>query len=351
MEYVISNHASLLCLQHCEPALSANIFTLPAGVPFLPTLSGALLSGELIAGFPSGGPLDLARATIYVPTRRAGAALARELVAASGKPSLILPRIAPLGVFEPTTDAVDLSTLEDVAFGVRPAVGELTRRMILARMMRAWGVALRGAIRRVEPNGNLAVDETERPLVASSPAQAFVLASDLAALIDDMIIEGVPWERLDKLAGEAFDPYWRITLDFLKIAIQAWPKWLDENGLVDDATRAAEAVESEIAAMSRGLSRGPTIIAGSTGTNRATARLIGAIARSSDGAVVLPDLDLDLDEASFASIGADDVGAAGAVAGHPQAALRRLIGVIGVTRDDVKVLGRPRPPCARGHAF
>ncbi|MFZ2108987.1 MAG: hypothetical protein WAV18_27045, partial [Roseiarcus sp.] len=63
-----------------------------------------MLSGVLIPGFPSGGPLDLARATIYVPTQRAGAALAREFVAASGTTSLILPRIAPLGAFEPTTD-------------------------------------------------------------------------------------------------------------------------------------------------------------------------------------------------------------------------------------------------------
>ena len=82
----------------CPPT----VFTFPAGAPFLATLARALLSGELIPGFPSGGPLDLARATIYVPTQRAGAALAREFVAASGTTSLILPRIAPLGAFEPT---------------------------------------------------------------------------------------------------------------------------------------------------------------------------------------------------------------------------------------------------------
>jgi inactivated superfamily I helicase len=37
-----------------------------------------------------------------VPTQRAGAALARALVTASGGHSLILPRIAPLGAFEPS---------------------------------------------------------------------------------------------------------------------------------------------------------------------------------------------------------------------------------------------------------
>ena len=95
-----------------------------------------------------------------------------------------------------------------------------------------------------------------------------------------MIIEGVAWERLDDLVADAFDPYWRITLDFLKIAVSAWPQWLAEHDLVDRATRAAQAVEKEIEALSAGVPRGPTIIAGSTGTNRATARLIGAIARA-----------------------------------------------------------------------
>ena len=33
-----------------------------------------------------------------------------------------------------------------------------------------------------------------------------------------MIIEGVAPERLETLVADAFDPYWRITLDFLKIA-------------------------------------------------------------------------------------------------------------------------------------
>jgi ATP-dependent helicase/nuclease subunit B len=304
-------------------------------------LARALLAGELIPGFPSGGPLDLARATIYVPTQRAGVALAREIVAASKKTSLILPRIAPLGAFEPQTDFTAFENPHTPGLEAEPAVGELTRRLTLARLTRAWGEALRGAIRRVDAHGRIAFDESEPPLVAAGPAQAFALAGDLAALIDDMIIEGVAWERLDSLVADAFDPYWRITLDFLKIAVSGWPQWLAEHDLVDRATRAAQAVEREVQALSAGISRGPTIIAGSTGTNRATARLIGAIAHARDGAVVLPDLDQELDDDAWTMIGAVDEETAGAVAGHPQAALRRLLDQIGVARKDVTLLGAP----------
>ena len=215
------------------PLTDANLFSIPAGVPFAPTLARALLDGALIAGFPgAGGPLALADATIYVPTQRAASALAQALVAASGGASLILPRIAPLGAFEPSRDALD--PLADDAFAeeeVPAAVGELARRMVLARLTRAWGQALRGAIRGVDADGLLTFDAAEPPLVATSPAQAFALAGDLAGLIDDFIIEGVDPERLDDLVADRFDPYWGVTLDFLKIAFAHWPDWLAERGL------------------------------------------------------------------------------------------------------------------------
>ena len=92
----------------------------------------------------------------------------------------------------------------------------------------------------------LAFDETEPPLVATSPAQAFALAGDLAGLIDDFIIEGVDPERLADLVADRFDPYWGVTLDFLKIAFAHWPAWLAERGLIDRASRAALAIDAEI---------------------------------------------------------------------------------------------------------
>ena len=299
----------------------------------------------MFPAFPAhGGPLALADATIYVPTQRAATALARELVAASGGASLILPRIAPLGAFEPTRDELALLTDDETSSAAAPpSVSELARRMTLARLVRAWGVALRGAIRGVDAEGRMSFDDSEPPLVATSPAQAFALAGDLAGLIDDFIIEGVAPERLLTLVADRFDPYWRITLDFLKIAFDHWPAWLAERGLVDRAQRAALSIDAEIAALAAGAARGPTIIAGSTGANRATARLIAAIARAPQGAVVLPDLDRDLDDAAWALISQEGDHAVG-VAGHPQAILSRLLTTIGVERAAVKPLGRVDPP-------
>ncbi len=329
------------------------VFTIPTGAPFLPTLARALLDGVLIEGFPgAGGPLALASATIYVPTQRAAAALAEALLAASGGESLLLPRIAPLGALEPDGAATFVEhSPDDVARAEAPrAVGELTRRHTLALLARAWGEALRGAIRGADDKGDLLFDDHEPALVATTPAQAYALAADLASLIDDVIIEGASWDRLDALAPETYDSYWRITLDFLKIAVTHWPRWLDENGLIDRARRVSLLIEAEIEALAARAPRGPTIVAGSTGANRATARLIAAIARGPQGAVVLPGLDLNLDDQAFAMIGAGDEAAQG-LSGHPQALLHRLIGTIGVTREQVVALGSPPPPLLARAAF
>ena len=182
------------------------------------------------------------------------------------------------------------------------------------------------------------------------PRAAYALAGDLATLIDDMIIDGVPWEKIKTLAPEVYDPYWGITLEFLKIAFAGWPQWLAEHRLVDRATRIALLIDDEIKALAGGARRGPTIIAGSTGANRATARLIAAIAHAPLGAVVLPDLDLNLDEDAWALIGASDEASPG-LAGHPQSLMRRLIGAIGVKRDEVTKLGALSPALEARSAF
>ena len=85
----------------------------------------------------------------------------------------------------------------------------------------------------------------------------------------------------------------------------------------------------------------PIIAAGSTGSMPATAKLLAAIARLPHGAVVLPGLDMDLDEESWRVIAsdADDKNAAGIV--HPQFAMHALLDRIGIKRDDVMQLAAP----------
>ena len=198
--------------------LAPRLFTIPPSAPFLPTLIRALMAGELVPGFPeTGDPLALARATIYLPTRRA-CRLARDLFLDTlDLDAAILPRIVPLGdIDEDELIFAEAATgpLAAMALDLPPALGRLERKLLLTRLVLQWAAApdLRGA--------------GQAPLVAHSPAAALALADDLARLIDDMTTRKVPWRALDELVPEQFDTYWQLTLQFLRIAREAWPQIL-----------------------------------------------------------------------------------------------------------------------------
>ncbi len=322
------------------------VFTIPASVPFLPTLIRALLDGTLVAGFAPArdaghgrDPLALACATIYLPTRRA-CRLARDMfLEVSGLEAAILPRIVPIGdvdedeiLFDQAASGVAAPDLPDT-LELQDALGGIERRLLLARLVLAWA----GRLAPQHPG--------EAPLIANHPATALALADDLGRLIDDMTTRGVSWDRLDDLVPDHLDKYWQLTLDFLKIARSAWPQILAERGMIEASVQRNALIKAEAGRLAR--SPGPVIAAGSTGSIPATAELMAAVAKLPNGAVVLPGLDTDLDEESWRLIagpspaGGAGAGFAGPVAAHPQFALQALLTRLGLRRDEVVRLADP----------
>lgn len=322
-----------------------NVFSISPGAPLLATFVSALLDGEIIPGLTgASGPLALAETIIYVPTQRAGRALAAQFAEAIDLPAALLPRILPLGgLDEQETSALFHGDLDAVGLdgALAPAIAEIDRRLILAQLVLQWARALRHAIVSIDPEGGVEHDPREMLLVAPSPASAYALAGDLCALIDELIIEGVDPRALDGLAEDSYDRFWAITTNFLQIALRDWPKILAERGEVDRASRQLALIAAQIAHIENGGARGPVIALGSTGANPATARLLAAIARLERGAVVLPGLDLALAEDAWSAIGAVGGETNEPAFTHPQTMLKRLLSIIGVSRDEVRPLGRP----------
>ena len=93
---------------------------------------------------------------------------------------------------------------------------------------------------------------------------------------------------------------------FLKIVREDWPAIRAEHGTIEPAERRDLLIEAEAKRLAAATA--PVIAAGSTGSMPATAELLATIAKLPHGAVVLPGLDTDLDEASWALIAgnADD---------------------------------------------
>ena len=309
------------------------VFSVPLSAPLLRTVIAALIDGRLVAGFEARAhPERLAETTLYLPTRRAGR-MAREIFLDELKAdAAVLPRIVALG----DIDEDELAFAEQAEqyggaapLDIPPKLGELDRRLTLARLVAAW-----------------ARSPVSAPLVVGGPASTLALAGDLARLMDDMVTRGVGWEALDGLVPDQLDKYWQYSLEFLQIARRAWPAHLAEIEKIEPAARRDRLIEAEARRLTAH-HEGPVIAAGSTGSMPATAKFLHAVATLPQGAVVLPGLDTDLDDDAWQLIGGirDAQGrlTTPPAPNHPQFAMYALLDRLGIKRGDVEILGEPAP--------
>jgi ATP-dependent helicase/nuclease subunit B len=312
------------------------VFSVPLSVPFLRSMIAALIDGRLVEGFEvRANPEKLAQATLYLPTRRAGR-MAREIFLDElATDAAILPRIVALGdIDEDELAFAQAATPALAALEIPPAIDGLQRRLLLAQLITLWA-------KRIKP-----VDPTQVPLVTARPDSTLALADDLARLMDDMVTRKVDWGALDTLTPEAFDVYWKLTLEFLGVARQYWPEILKTNGKMEPAARRDLLIEAEAARLTAHHG-GPVIAAGSTGSMPVTAKFLHAVANLPNGAVVLPGLDTDLDDDAWQSIGglkgADGQFATHPSSNHPQFSMHALLQRFGIKRSDVEILREAAP--------
>jgi ATP-dependent helicase/nuclease subunit B len=309
-------------------AARARLFTIPPSAPFLPTLIAALREGRLVEGFPAADdPLALAQAALYLPTRRACRAAQLAFRDALGGEAAILPRIVAIGDIDEDEiifAEIAAGALAGDALALPRAMEGFERKAYLTQLILAWA----------KSRGAKSADDAS--LVAHSPSAAFAMAGELARLQDDMTTRGVDWGQLDSLVPRDMDPYFELTLAFLKIAREAWPALLAERQAMDAAARRDRLIDAETQRLQHAAT-GPVIAAGSTGSMPSTAKLLATIAKLPQGAVVLPGLDTDLDTESWDAIGGTGEGNPG----HPQYSMQALLRRLEVARDGVAELAAP----------
>lgn len=330
--------------------MSRNIFTIPPGAPFLKTFVDAFLAGDIIPGLSrTSPPLDFARTTIYVPTQRAGRALAAQFARGFDAGATLLPRILPLGGLEEQETAALMGEAADFVDDDLPApIEELERRLLLAQLVMAWSRAISHAIISIDASGAHELDTSAPFLVANSPVAAFALAADLGALIDEFAIEDIAAEKINTVVDAEFDKYWSITTNFLRIALEKWPAILEEKNRIDAALRQKRLVEAQIAALAGRGAGGPVIALGSTGARITTAQLLSTIASLENGAVILPGLDCVMTDAAWLRVGDNDGEPAFS---HPQTMLKRLLETMKLSRADVREIGVVAPSLSARRAL
>jgi ATP-dependent helicase/nuclease subunit B len=274
------------------------IYTIGIDRPFADELARGLLAEH------KADPLALADTLILLPTRRSARALREAFLrAANGKPT-ILPRLQPLGDVDEGQWQLGGEVGESLT--LPPAIDGSAREALLAQMVELFRD-----------------DQGER--IAQTPAQALKLARELASLLDELAIDGVPFEKLETLVDGNFSTHWQRTLKFLDIVGRLWPEVLKERGQIDAIERRTQAIRAQAERWRRTPPAGEVIAAGSTGSQPATRELIATVAGLPDGVVVLPGLDRDMDEASWEKLDPT----------HPQFGLRELLGALNTTRQEV----------------
>lgn len=271
-----------------------SVFTIPAGIPFARALADGIVARI------GRDPLALADVTILVPTRRAVRTLREEFARAVGG-ALLGPNIRALGDVD--EEALIDPTLEDLT--LPPAIAPLRQVLLLASMVERWAEA-RGA-----------------PLPF---AQAVTHAGELARFLDEATTHTADLTQLKNLAPISLAAHWEEVTKFLEIVSRQWPELLAESNAMENAARRDTLLRRYAAKLGSTAPKAPLFAAGSTGSIPATADLLAAITRLPNSGVILPGLDTDLDEESWAALDP----------GHPQYGLRELLSRFGIARDDVQ---------------
>ena len=288
------------------------ILTIPASADFLRLFARGLLRGDKILGAAVPDIDQLHAATILLPTRRAVRLFSDILLQESPRQAVMLPTILPLGDLENNLDDdLWMQTMPDI----HPAIHPIERHIALTAMIQQSPVVKNPA------GTHIAAD-----LVAAD------LASELARFIDLTDRYEADRTKLKKLAPEQFAEHWQITLELLNVIVKVWPGYLIERGLADPIARRNLMLRSFADYLETTPPQAPVIIAGSTGSLPATGALFKAVAKFARGAIILPGLDLDMDENDWEAVDP----------AHPQYGLKNLLADMGVSRNQVKVWGAAR---------
>ncbi|MDT0508018.1 double-strand break repair protein AddB [Novosphingobium sp. MMS21-SN21R] len=275
----------------------------------------------------------LARLTLLLPSQRAVRTVTEAFIRASGQ-GLLLPRMAVVGDLDldetlgPLLDPIGEGT------GIPEAVDPVWRLLRLARIL-----------------GDV--------LGAEAPGEAALLrqARGLAQGIDRLLVEGIhPLQLLDEqVVGIASDlsVHWIENTRIFATVFTIWQAELSAMGRIDAPERRNRLLEHAAQAWRAVPPAHPVIAAGVTSASPAVAKLLRVVADMPDGGVILPDLDLALDQEVWDALGSaggseGDVFERGDVVTHPQYHLKLLLNRMGIAREEVQPWHRaglsPAPP-------
>lgn len=287
----------------------------------------------LVAGLvPRYGEKDigLARLTLLLPSSRAARSISEAFIrhaGETGQRGLLMPRMVTVGDID--LDEALGSVLDPLgAAEIPPAADPIRRWLELAGLLRE----------AMEAEGDVV------------PGHAALLrqARELGATMDRLQAEEKSFADLfdEEVIGanQQLARHWQDSTRLFAIVLARWQARLEERGEIDLAARRNLLFDFAARRWREKPPTTPIVAAGITSAAPALARLLRVIAELPRGAVILPDFDMFIDDATW-----DELGLAGqpAEAGgdpfsrqeaatHPQYHLKLLLNRMGVARGEVR---------------
>jgi len=279
-----------------DPTSSPRVFGLPCGVDF-----GEAVVAGLRARLADAPAEAMAECVLILNTRRTQRRITE--IFDSGPPSF-LPKIALLSnLHVPGQQPRDTP------------VSALARRLELVELVRNL----------------IAKDDTLAPTSA-----AFELADSLANLMDEMRDEGRDPSVLRDLDVADQSGHWQRAQTFLAIVT----RYFEATAEIDATTQQVRTIEALIAHWQEHPPQTPVIMAGSTGSRGTARRLMQAVARLPQGAVILPGLDTCMPAHAWESLRDTK----GLQEDHPQFLHLSFCDTLGIAPWDVPVWHNAPPP-------
>jgi ATP-dependent helicase/nuclease subunit B len=281
----------------------SSVFSISPHIPFLPELAHFIF--ERANKF--GGIESLPHFKILLPSRRAARALQFECLKLSDRPSLIMPQFLPIGDVD--EDELDLSLLAlsegaSDSLNLPNVISPIDRRLWLSDL-----------IAKTDPS--------------LSKAQCLDFAKSLARFMDQVHTENLNLSDLNDLVLESdLAQHWQKTVEFLGILSTAWPIILQEAKVIEPSDRRNRLLTMLANTWRDHPPTYPIIAAGSTGSIPAVATLLTVISQLPNGSVILPGLDIDMQDKIWDAISLS----------HPQATMKNLLNVMNISRDQVQNL-------------
>lgn len=280
--------------------LRHGVYTIPSGTGFLKRLAEGVLA--ISYEDPQHDEFTLSRMRILLPTRRACRELQDCFINLSKNKPILLPRLQPIGDVDAEEIELYLTGFGVTHFDIPPAISSLERKFLLSSLIKI-------------KDKELGLDT------------ALSLATELSKLIDTVYTEDLDFTRFAKIVPDTLSIHWQKSLEFLEIITEFWPKILAERGQIDPSDRRNRLLKSLGLLWRDYPPTTPIIAAGSTGSIPAAGELLKTISNLPQGLVILPGLDLDLDDESWNAI--TDT--------HPQATMRNLLKRFELPRNSVKM--------------